>query len=82
MLTFYGFCIDDNKHDSVVMRIYRKLPSDARLSVEGIVEALVLSPEQVVEGYRKEIEDQRKEALGEVGSDTIEYKLTENTKGI
>ena len=38
LMTFYGFCIANNRHDSVVMRIRRKIDADHRISVDGIVD--------------------------------------------
>ena len=37
LLTFYGFCIEDNRHDSVIMRIRRQINSDSRLTLDGII---------------------------------------------
>ena len=56
LLTFYGFCIADNRHDSVVMRIRRSIDSDSRLTVDGIVQMLVLSNEEIESGSHREIE--------------------------
>ena len=69
-MTFYGFCITDNRHDSVVMRIRRKLNSGNRLTMDGIVEQLVLSPEEIESGCRKEIELEKQQALH---PDTFEW---------
>lgn len=51
LLVFYGFCIKDNKHDSVTLRIHRKLPVDAKSSVEGVASAILLTPDQVSEEF-------------------------------
>ena len=59
LLTFYGFCIPDNRHDSVVMRIRRSINSDSRLTPDGIIEQLVLTNEEIETGYRREIELER-----------------------
>jgi len=58
-MTFYGFCIGNNRHDSVIMRIRRKINSVDRLTMDGIVEQLVLSPEEIEQGSRREIELER-----------------------
>lgn len=63
LLTFYGFCISDNRHDSIIMRIRRKIDSDSRLTVDGIVEQLVVSNSDIEAGLRREIELERQQAL-------------------
>ena len=83
MLTFYGFCIPNNRHDSVVMRIKRSISSDARLTIDSIVEQLVLTSEEIEAGSRREIELEREQALN---PDFVwpenEKGLSETTKGI
>lgn len=84
LLTFYGFCIADNRHDSVVMRIRRSIDQDSRLTTEGIVEQLVLTREEIETGYRREIEMERLEALNpdEFEWPEGEKPFSETTKGI
>ena len=43
LMVFYGFCINDNKHDSVMMRINKKLKDDDRWSIDKVINSLVLS---------------------------------------
>ena len=42
LMVFYGFCISDNKHDSVMMRINKKLKDDDRWSIDKVINSLVL----------------------------------------
>ena len=83
LLTFYGFCISDNRHDSVVMRIRRRLDADSRLTLDGIVEQLVLSNEEIENGSRREIELERQAALNpDFAWPEGEEILSEATKGV
>ena len=83
LLTFYGFCISDNRHDSVVMRIRRRIDADSRLTLDGIVEQLVLSNEEIETGCRREIELERQAALDPAFAwPAGEEALSEATKGV
>ena len=75
LMTFYGFCITDNRHDSVVMRIRRKLDATNRLTMDGIVEQLVMSPADIEAGSRRQIELEREQALH---PDTFEWPADED----
>ena len=45
------------------MRIRRKLSSDSRMTMDSIVEQLVVSPAEIEAGSRREIELEREYAL-------------------
>ena len=83
LMTFYGFCIENNRHDSVIMRIRRKINSDSRLTVDGIVNQLVVSNEEIEEGCSREIELERQQALDpDFEWPEGEDAFSETTKGI
>ena len=56
MLIFYGFCIPDNKHDSVLIRINKKLSDEDRFSIDSIVQALVVPNDKIEQGFQKDFE--------------------------
>ena len=45
------------------MRIRRSVGSDSRLTVDGVVQILVLTNEEIERGSRREIELEKQEAL-------------------
>ena len=56
LLIFYGFCIPDNKHDSILMRINKKLSDEDRFSIDSIVQALVVPNDKIEQGFLKDSE--------------------------
>ena len=65
------------------MRINRKIDNDTRMTLDGIVQQLVLTPEQIYTAYDRETELEREQALN---PDTFEWPdekyFSETTKGI
>lgn len=48
LLLFYGFCIPDNKYDSITVRINKKVDKEAKLGgVDKLIKAMVLDEDQV-----------------------------------
>lgn len=84
LLTFYGFCIANNRHDSVVMRIRRKISPDSRLTIDSIVQQLIITPEEIESGSRREIELNREWSLNPSTFQWPEDEevFSEATKGI
>merc|ERR1712060_664101 len=79
LLTFYGFCIPDNKHDSVLMRINKKISDENRFELKTIVQALVVPNKEIEEGLQKDHElekgdDYDKNSLFSKKTLTIELK--------
>lgn len=41
-MVYYGFCIKNNKHDSVLVRVRRVIDNRRNLNLTSLIEALVL----------------------------------------
>lgn len=41
-MVYYGFCIKNNKHDSVLVRVRRVIDNRSNLNLTSLIEALVL----------------------------------------